>query len=335
VRIVGIGGSAGGQSAVVEIVERLSPWLDAVVLVTVHLRSDTPSNMARILDRASLLTARNAKDGEVMTAGTILVAPPDRHLLVEGDRVRLSDDAKVNGVRPAIDAMLSSLTSAGRDAAGVILSGVQDDGARGLREIAEAGGRTLVQDPDTALYPDMPRAALAAVEAHVVGSPRDLARNLMQWIRDAPSQLRPIPSHVEASTSAEDTSTGSTDEDIGMHEEQATLLTCPLCHGVLTEHHEHGQPVFGCQIGHVFNPGALLAANADALEETLLTALRTMFERARLLRRLSEESERHGRSRQNEHYAAQAQALHEQAEALAGLLGRVDVPIGNGEQAPA
>jgi two-component system, chemotaxis family, protein-glutamate methylesterase/glutaminase len=303
VRIIGIGGSAGGHDAVIDILGRFTPSLDAAVLVTIHLRSGQPTNLPSVLDRATLLEVIRAEPGATIRPGQVLVAPPDHHLLVEAGRVRLDAGAHVNGMRPAVDPMFLSIAAA--DTAGVVVSGTRDDGADGLRAIARAGGRTLVQDPATARYPGMPDAALAAVDVDVVAHPRELARDLVAWVRGA------APTAVATAARAPEPD-----------DEQPTGLTCPLCHGVLGETGTADHPVFRCRIGHVFSPQSLLAANGDDLEETLLTALRTMHERSRLLERMAATGPAGGA----DHLRTRAEGLRRHIRTLEQLLGTRDAP---------
>src|SRR5207253_1105196 len=101
--------------------------------------------------------------GDAIEPGRIHVAPPDHHLLLERGRVLLSRGPHHNRHRPAIDPLFRSAAGAyGPRVIGVVLSGMRDDGAAGLAKIKERGGLAIVQDPDTAAFPDMPANALAA-----------------------------------------------------------------------------------------------------------------------------------------------------------------------------
>jgi two-component system chemotaxis response regulator CheB len=163
---IGIGASAGGVDALTEIVRGLPPELDACVLIILHLPAAGPSLLSRILGRHSRLPVAQAQDGEPLLAGHVLVAPPDRHLLVVDGRLRLDAGPKENGARPAIDPTLRSLAAAyGPRAIAVILSGALGDGAHGALAVAAAGGGVIVQDPHDALVTSMPRHAIDAVGA--------------------------------------------------------------------------------------------------------------------------------------------------------------------------
>jgi two-component system chemotaxis response regulator CheB len=104
-----------------------------------------------------------AQDGDLIRAGHIYVAPPDRHMILGPGRIELSQGPKVHYTRPAADPLfISAAKSHGRRVLGIVLSGGDGDGAAGLRMIKEYGGTAFVQDPDEAEIPAMPRSAIAA-----------------------------------------------------------------------------------------------------------------------------------------------------------------------------
>jgi two-component system, chemotaxis family, protein-glutamate methylesterase/glutaminase len=162
--IIVIGASAGGLRAFEAIVSKLPPDLPAAVFVVWHISPDYPSMLPQILTRFTSLPVSHAIDGEPIQTSHIYVAPPDHHLLVEPETVRLSRGPKENRFRPAIDVLFrSAALSYGARVVGVVLSGSLDDGAAGLYTIKERGGIAVVQDPSDALHSSMPRAAMRAV----------------------------------------------------------------------------------------------------------------------------------------------------------------------------
>jgi two-component system chemotaxis response regulator CheB len=160
--VIVVGASAGGVDALQRLVARLPAELPACLVVVLHVPSSGPSAMPQILSRAGKLRAMHAESGVDLQPGTIYLAPPDRHVLLDGRRLRLSAGAKENGHRPGIDPLFRSAAKLGARVMGVILSGALDDGAAGLLCIKEAGGLAVVQDPTEATYPAMPRNAIAA-----------------------------------------------------------------------------------------------------------------------------------------------------------------------------
>lgn len=131
--------------------------------MVLHVAATGTSVLPRILGRVCSLEVLRGADGIELGHGRVIVAPPDRHLLVQGGHVVLGRGPRENGHRPAIDPLMRSAAATyGARACGVVVSGTRDDGTLGLAEIKRAGGIALVQDPDEAEYPSMPANAMAA-----------------------------------------------------------------------------------------------------------------------------------------------------------------------------
>jgi two-component system, chemotaxis family, protein-glutamate methylesterase/glutaminase len=188
IHTVVLGASAGGIEALRQLVAQLPANFGPAVCVVVHISARGPSVLPQILERAGALPAVQATDGMAAVGSRIHVAPPDSHLLVEEDgSLRLDAGPRLNGHRPAVDALFHSAAGAyGPGAAGVVLSGVLDDGTAGLMAIKRAGGLTLAQDPDDALYEMMPRTAIEAVTPDYVAPAAELGRLLAGLVTTAP-----------------------------------------------------------------------------------------------------------------------------------------------------
>jgi two-component system chemotaxis response regulator CheB len=162
--VILLGASAGGIEALKLVVAGLPVDLPAAILVVLHLAPSGPSVLPQILDRHTALPVVVARDGAELVPGTIHVGPPDRHLELSDRTIRLTTSPPQDYHRPSIDRLFSSAAeSLGTRAIGVVLSGCLDDGSLGLAAIVRYGGTALVQDPDSAAYPDMPASALLAV----------------------------------------------------------------------------------------------------------------------------------------------------------------------------
>ena len=160
--VVGIGASAGGVSALPTVLSALPNDFPAAILIVQHQGARMPSYLVHMLARTCRLPIRSAHDGDVIEAATVYVAPPGMHLIVRDGRIALSEAAPVHYSRPSVDVLFRSIAaSCGAHGVGVILTGAGADGADGLCAIKRAGGRTIVQDPDTAEYAGMPSAARA------------------------------------------------------------------------------------------------------------------------------------------------------------------------------
>ena len=177
--VVVIGASAGGVEALKCVAETLPGDLDAAVFVVLHLSPAASSVLPRILARAGPLPALHPENGARSVPGTIVIAPPDRHLEVgDGGCVALTQGPRLRGYRPAVDRLFTTAASFyGPRVVGVILTGALDDGSAGLSAVAHAGGAAIVQDPADAVYPAMPANALRTVpEAEIVALDRIGAR---------------------------------------------------------------------------------------------------------------------------------------------------------------
>ncbi|UNK57381.1 chemotaxis response regulator protein-glutamate methylesterase [Pseudoxanthomonas daejeonensis] len=162
-RLIAIGASAGGTEAIRVVLEQMPPDAPAIVL-TQHIPGGFSRAFVERLDRHSQMLVREASDGEAVLPGHAYLPPGDRHLRVIRDgarwRCRIDDGPPVNRHRPAVDVLFRSVAqSAGANAVGAILTGMGDDGARGLLELRQAGAPTLVQDEASSVVWGMPGAA--------------------------------------------------------------------------------------------------------------------------------------------------------------------------------
>lgn len=182
-RIVAIGASAGGLDPLREIVGALPGTFAAPVCVVMHIGAKSPGFLAHILAQAGDLAVGWAEDGEPLRPGCVYVAPRDHHLLVEPGVLRLGRGPKEHLFRPAVDPLFRSAAQAyGPGAIGIVLSGNLDDGVSGLKVIKQLGGIAIAQDPDEALAPSMPEAAVGDVEVDHVLPAAGIAALLVRLI---------------------------------------------------------------------------------------------------------------------------------------------------------
>ena len=323
--VVVVGASAGGVEALRAVAAGFPPDLEAAVLVVLHIPRTGTSALWRILTRAGALPARPASDGEVLKPGWIYVAPTDHHLLAIDGRARLSRGPAENGHRPAVDPLFrSAARSLGSRAVAVVLSGSRDDGTAGAASVAARGGQVLVQDPDDALFPSMPRSVLD----HVPGARAHPVAKLGSAIADAVSTARGRPEPGTAGR--EDLATLETAmanlEDLTTEElsGQPAGLACPSCHGALFELPGEPQPRFRCWVGHAWSPESLIDEQGAAFEGALWMALRSLEEKGALARRLNVTAEQRGAPSAAERFRQLADEAQNAARLIRELIGGLD-----------
>jgi two-component system, chemotaxis family, protein-glutamate methylesterase/glutaminase len=302
--VVAVVASAGGVEALSEFVSFLPVDFPAAVLVLLHIPATGPSVLPRILGRAGKLAARHPQDGDRLAGGVITVAPPDRHLVVADGQVRLLTAARENGHRPSADVLLRSVAeNCGARGAGIVLSGLMDDGAAGLRALRVAGGLTLVQDPKEAAFPGMPQAAIEEAGPQLVGPVAVLAEYLCEWVAQLPGNQAGADSPQPLPVPAE-----------------PTALTCPECGGALFEHDVFGAERLRCRVGHTFSLTGMTIGKQETLEKALWAAVVALDEQADLNRRILARLSARGRTSQVERYRENIDTTEQRAAVLLGLI---------------
>jgi two-component system chemotaxis response regulator CheB len=163
--IVVIGASYGGLSALQVILPEFSPEFLLPVVIVQHRRKDANDGLCEYLRKRSRLPLTEPEDKEAVEPGHVYLAPSDYHLLIERSIFTLSTESPVGYARPSIDVLFESAADVYRERIiGVILTGANGDGARGLSRIKSLGGLTVVQDPLDAESRIMPEAAIEATE---------------------------------------------------------------------------------------------------------------------------------------------------------------------------
>ncbi len=166
-----IGASAGALDALSSILPQLPAEFPLPIMVVVHLPPDKESILAQLLSKKCKLQVKEAEDKEKIKPGTIYVAPPDYHMLIENDKhISLSSEEPVLFSRPSIDVLFETASDVYEDSLiGVVLTGGNNDGTNGLKTIISLGGTAIVQQPDSAYATAMPEAAIKACpEAHIL-----------------------------------------------------------------------------------------------------------------------------------------------------------------------
>ena len=180
-RLITIGCSWGGFSALQIILSQLPSHFPAPIVVAQHRLAQSPDGLATSLQSSTKLPIADVMDKEPLLGGAVYLAPSDYHTLIEGKTLALSTEEVVQFARPSIDVLFESAANAYREELiAVILTGANEDGAEGLKRVKELGGFTIVQDPATAVRREMPDAALSLVRPDRVMAVEEIGPLLLE-----------------------------------------------------------------------------------------------------------------------------------------------------------
>jgi two-component system chemotaxis response regulator CheB len=258
-----------------------------------------------------------------MLPGTIYVAPPDHHLLIEDGHIGVKKGPKENRFRPSIDALFRSAAyTFGAGAIGVVLSGELDDGTSGLWTIKRLGGISIVQQPEDAMFASMPRSALSQVEVDYSVRAADIGPLLTmlvrQPIKETPSLEAGLLGRLEAEL---DIASGDYALDKGFtHIGKLSPLTCPQCHGSLVAMEEGSNVRFRCHTGHAYSATTLSSAMLEQMNDTVQESLRALEENAMLFEMMAHQFEKAGRPGPAKALFRRALVAREQSRALHELV---------------
>ncbi|HEY0033673.1 MAG TPA: chemotaxis protein CheB [Devosia sp.] len=292
--IIVIGGSSGATTPLKAILSELPANLRAAVFIVLHIPARSLGILATVASAASALPVHAAEHGMQIQPGHIYLAVPDHHLILKEGHMVLGRGPRENMARPAIDPLFRSAAIAfGPRVIGVILSGMLNDGAAGLEAIKRCGGVAIVQDPNDAIAAEMPRSAIAAVEADFIpAAPRigdllaDIAREIVGPRVPTPPELQ-----LEVDIAAGERSNTEVIQGLG----DPVALTCPQCGGVMSQVRGSKPLRFRCQVGHALTADALAKEQENTIDEALRVALRIIEERAELVHRMAEDGRNSGR----------------------------------------
>src|SRR5262245_23084467 len=321
--LVAIGASAGGVEALVLLCTKLPAQFPATILITLHLPSHSDSALDQLLSQAGPLPAKFANHGDLLRAGQIFLARPGSHLIAEGDRLLLGKGPRENHARPAIDAMLRSVAvCCGPRAVGVVLTGTLGDGASGLKAIQQCGGISVVQDPDDAAFPEMPRTALnRSVPDHVVCL-ADLPLLLNSLVQRPAGEPKPVPESIRFEVGiAGGRKASMADMDrLG----RRSVLTCPDCNGVMWEIADDELHHYRCHVGHAYGADMMSLALDENLRRALGSAFRALEERIAMTERLRTQASERGHNQSADTWGRKIEEIEKEADVLRKTIIRID-----------
>jgi two-component system, chemotaxis family, protein-glutamate methylesterase/glutaminase len=321
--VLAIGTSAGGVEALRFLASSFPRGLPASVLITIHLPSYSHSLLNEVLSEAGPLPAVFAQDGDVLRKERIYIAPPNRHLLLEGDRIALGEGPRENNTRPAIDPMLRSVAlCCGARAVGVVLTGALGDGASGLWAVEQAGGFTVVQDPKDAAFAEMPLTALSRANPHHVVRLAEMPKLLEDLVLQPAGEQKPLAKNIAREVEIARSGSGSmSDMDrIG----RRSVLACPDCGGVTWEIDEGEVSHYRCHVGHTYTSELMSMALDDNLRRALASAMRALEERVALATKLCNDAVRRGHDLVAKDWAEKAQEFEQEMDIIRTSIRNMD-----------
>ena len=182
--VIVIGGSAGSLEVILDITTRLPLFTTIIIIIVVHRKIDNDSILEDLIAQKTLYAVKEVEDKDPIIPGTIYIAPPDYHLLIENkDNFSLDSSEKIHFSRPSIDVTFESVAEIYTNRVmGILLSGANADGAAGLACIKEMGGHTLVQNPESAEMSIMPQQAINRNIVDRIVEPTQISEEIVRFI---------------------------------------------------------------------------------------------------------------------------------------------------------
>jgi two-component system chemotaxis response regulator CheB len=320
--VIVIGGSAGSLDPLKALFQHLPADLPAALCITRHLSPDSRNVLPYLLTKLGRLSVTEAVDGEPLQRGHIYVAPPDFHLLLTPDGLRVTRSPTENRFRPAIDPLFRSAAVAyGPRVVGGLLSGGLDDGTAGLWAIKQRGGIAVIQDPHDAQHPSMPRSAQTYVPIDYALPAPALAPVLVRLahaevdVASAP----PVPKEMamENHVALEDNALEQGLLDVA----PPSLYTCPECHGVLLQLKAGHFLRFRCHTGHSYSVRSLFMDLTESIDDALWNTVRSLNESVLLIGHLAAHLRQEGHDPETAaRYLAHADLAKQQAAVVRQLV---------------
>jgi len=320
--LIVVAASAGGLQPLRTLLLGLPADLPAAVLVVMHIPA-VGSRLPNVLDRAGPLPAAAAIDGEPVCPGRVYLAPPDHHLLIVKDTVRLSRGPRQNGFRPAADPLFrSAALYGGPRVIAVVLSGSLDDAALGSATVERLGGCVIVQDPEEADHGSMPRSALAATERAVAVPADALADQVVRLVAEKTAQPLPDLPEPDEELAAEIRGLLEGNPETDTRSRGYSDLICPECGGPLYATRGQRPQTYDCLIGHRWSPRSLFESQGNAVDRALWLAVRALEERARLAAKLAKDARDRGHVLSAGHFEDSADEARQSADAIRQAVNR-------------
>jgi two-component system, chemotaxis family, protein-glutamate methylesterase/glutaminase len=328
-QIIVIGGSSGALRPLQRILGALPADLPAAVFAVLHVAPYGGTGLFEHLARLAPMKAAVGQDGAPLEHGKITFAPPDHHLIVKADHVRVVRTPRENLWRPSVDVLFRSAAIAHDSrVAGVILSGALDDGSAGLAAVKRCGGTTIVQSPSEAGVASMPESAIRNTQVDHVLDADAIAPLLERLAREPTHGKVPVPEDlVLESRFAE---LGQPSLEINSALGELTEFSCSECAGPLWKRHDD-MLRYRCLTGHALTARSLDEGLARNLDSALWAAIRQFEQRANLCARMAEDERGRGRELTAAIYDEREQEARSHARLIRQMLEGRQVPEASSE----
>lgn len=279
-RVVVVGGSAGGISALCSLLKALPQDFPAPILAVIHI-SEEANTLQNVLQRCSTLKVTTPTNAEPIHPGNVYIASPNRHLVVKSGCAMAVMGPRENRHRPAVDTLFRSAARAYRNSVvAVVLSGALDDGSAGALAVKSRGGVVIAQEPADAEVRDMPANVIRQVKTDYCVKLKQIGPLLKRLANK--NGAAELPEATTAECEADDTG-------LSASEHEPIAYTCPECGGALLQVKDGKVTQFRCHVGHRFSLADFTEAQTDAVERALWVALRKLQERQNINEQLAQD----------------------------------------------
>ncbi|MGB3221873.1 MAG: chemotaxis protein CheB [Desulforhopalus sp.] len=285
--IIVIGASKGGINALSRLVSFFPDNLPAAIFIVQHSSPDYKSHLDEILSTKGVLPVIQPQNGEKIKSGTIYVAPSNRHLVIKDNHVTIPFGPHENRVRPSIDVLFRSAAAHHTSRViAVLLTGYLDDGVSGLFAVKRCGGTVIVQDPDDAEVPDLPRNAIRFMEIDHILPLKEIAAQLIDTVHQPVGDAVEVPEEIMTDIKVSEHTVPGLErmKNIGT----ITPFTCPDCGGTMWDAKNEPAGRLVCHTGHSFTMDSFLKGQAEVIEDSLWAAIRFFDERIKILENMAE-----------------------------------------------
>lgn len=318
--IIVVGASAGGVEPLSVLLSGLPEELNASVFMVQQTPGHSPSVLAKMLSTRSKIPVGIPEDGEMIQTGRAYLAPPNHHLIVKRGSIALGNGPKENRARPAIDVLFRTAAHAyGPRVIGVLLSGVLNDGTAGIMSIKTHGGRSIVQDPEEAVFDAMPRSAITFTKVDHILKAAEIGPSIEALLLEGVSEeggAEVMPEYEDQADVAEVGGPGI--NSVAPYPPSA--FTCPSCGGAVWQIQEQSLTLFKCHTGHSYTAELLLEEQSEAVDAAAWVLLRSIEENIELRKRLAQWARATGRASEAEFHEQQARDAERQSQAFRALL---------------